>query len=307
MARHRAVALQDIDPHRINAKGRRQAVAQMHVGGGKAHGPAARIAMLDARFHRPGPAQQPRRLFGPGLLQQTADQGGGNLFVAGRRHRVKGGDAEAFHLAHIGKRRQIAGALLAEFEIMAHHRAAKCPGLPASTLSTKSCGLRCAMSPSKVSANSASTPRSASSRALVRKRRQPETFRRGRKYSCGCGSKLSTASGLRRASAWILASAIRARWPRCTPSKLPIATTAPLQAPQATSSKCRKYPHSGQSLALLGLRGARTCASDSSTSLSSTLQTQSMITARPLTSRTVAVVTTLSPIRIGSLNTMLAD
>src|ERR1700722_6103568 len=37
----------------------------------------------------------------------------------------------------------------------------------------------------------------------------------------------------------MLASAIRARWPRCTPSKLPIATTAPLR-PGGTSSKWRK-------------------------------------------------------------------
>ena len=64
MARHRAVTLQNVDPHGIDAKGRRQAVAQMHVGGGKAHGAAARIAMLDPRLHRPGMAQQARRFFG---------------------------------------------------------------------------------------------------------------------------------------------------------------------------------------------------------------------------------------------------
>ena len=77
---------------------------------------------------------------------------------------------------------------------------------------------------------------SASSRALVRKGVKRKQSGEGRKNSCGCGSKVSTASGLLRASAWTLASAIRARWPRCTPSKLPIATTAPRRA-AGTSSK----------------------------------------------------------------------
>ena len=58
MAADRLLILHDGDAHRIDAEGRREAVTQMHVGGGKAHGAAAPIAMLDPRFHRPPAAQQ---------------------------------------------------------------------------------------------------------------------------------------------------------------------------------------------------------------------------------------------------------
>ena len=53
MAAHRFLILQDGHAHGIDAERRRQAMAQMHVGGGKAHGAASRIAMLDTGFHRP--------------------------------------------------------------------------------------------------------------------------------------------------------------------------------------------------------------------------------------------------------------
>ena len=43
----------------------------------------------------------------------------------------------------------------------------------------------------------------------------------------GCGSKVSAAAGRWMARARSSAASITARWPRCTPSKLPMATTGP--------------------------------------------------------------------------------
>ena len=52
----------------------------------------------------------------------------------------------------------------------------------------------------------------------------------GPEEAAGCGSKVSAAAGRPSASARARAAAITARWPRCTPSKLPMATTAPSSA-----------------------------------------------------------------------------
>ena len=144
---------------------------------------------------------------------------------------------EAFHLAHIGKRREVAGAALAEFEIMAHHHAADAQARPAARSPRNPAALRCAMSASKGSANSASTPSSASSRALarsgVRRNRDPgdgpEIFLRMRlesQHRQRAPARLGLGLGF----------GDQGRWPRCTPSKLPIATTAPRKA-AGTSSK----------------------------------------------------------------------
>ena len=107
------------------------------------------------------------------------------------------------------------------------------------TSRTKSGAVRAAISASNGSANIASTPSSASRRALVRSGVRRMDWGDGRKNSAGCGSKASTASGASRASASAFAAVIRASWPRCTPSKLPMATTAPLSA-CGTSWKWRK-------------------------------------------------------------------
>src|SRR5262249_6238614 len=52
----------------------------------------------------------------------------------------------------------------------------------------------------------------------------------------GCGSKVSAAAGRESALARASAAAITARCPRCTPSKLPMATTAPSRAWSAGAS-----------------------------------------------------------------------
>ena len=104
MAAHLLVIVHDGDAHRIDAKGRRQAVAQMHVGGGKAHGAAAPVAMLDPRFHRPPAAQQPRGFFAAWPPSAAARMRVEEIFcVARRRHHVETGDGKAFRLAHLGK------------------------------------------------------------------------------------------------------------------------------------------------------------------------------------------------------------
>ncbi len=56
---------------------------------------------------------------------------------------------------------------------------------------------------------------------------QPELRRVGAEETAGCGSKVTAYAGLPSLRAMSMAAAITTRWPRWTPSKLPIATTAP--------------------------------------------------------------------------------
>jgi len=56
---------------------------------------------------------------------------------------------------------------------------------------------------------------------------EPELGLFGLKKLRGCGSKVTASAGRPWARPICRAAAITARWPRCTPSKLPIATTAP--------------------------------------------------------------------------------
>ena len=84
------------------------------------------------------------------------------------------------------------------------------PSPSSNTSLTKSAGALRAICVSKGSANNASTPNSASSRALTRSGVRRIESGRGRKNSCGCGSKLSTASGAPRAWACARACAISA-------------------------------------------------------------------------------------------------
>ena len=73
-------------------------------------------------------------------------------------------------------------------------------------------------------------PVAASRRSFARSSVSRNSDSPGRKKLRGCGSKVSAAAGRPSACARACAAAITARWPRCTPSKLPMATTAPLSA-----------------------------------------------------------------------------
>src|SRR3546814_13241979 len=95
---------------------RPQVVAEADVGGGKAEGAAAAVALLDPPLDLPGAAEQLGGLGRTPLAQMGADDGGGvDLAVAGH-HGVDGGDAEAVLSPHRLQQPGVAGPLVAEAE-----------------------------------------------------------------------------------------------------------------------------------------------------------------------------------------------
>ena len=102
-----------------------------------------------------------------------------------------------------------------EAEVLAHRHAGSAPSRPTSTSSTNSSALREAKSRSKGITTSSSTPRPAIRSRLMAKRREQLGQRpRGGSPPAGAG----------RRSARCRCPAITSRWPRWTPSKVPIAT-----------------------------------------------------------------------------------
>src|SRR3954464_9718033 len=85
--------------------------------------------------------------------------------------------------------------------------------------------------------NSRSTPRSSIWRALGRDGVRRKGASEGRNRLRGWGSNVRTAKGAPLAFATSAAVPITIRWPRCSPSKLPSATTAP-RASSGRSVKC---------------------------------------------------------------------
>src|SRR5215471_13432884 len=89
---------------------------------------------------------------------------------------------------------------------------------------------------SNVSTSAPLSPLAASRRSLVVSSVSRNSGTSGRRKRRGCGSKVSATAGPPRACARAVAAPITARWPRCTPSKLPIAITPPLNAATAAES-----------------------------------------------------------------------
>src|SRR5215472_14121532 len=104
------------------------------------------------------------------------------------------------------------------------------------TRATKSCAESPASAASKRSTIAPLSPVAARSRSFARSSVRRNSGSSGRKKLRGCGSKVSAAAFRPSALARASAAAITARWPRCTPSKLPMATTAPSSAWSADAS-----------------------------------------------------------------------
>ena len=92
----------------------------------------------------------------------------------------------------------------------------------------KSCAVVPARPLSKVITTAPESPVPASSRSLLASSVSRNWGVFGLKKLRGCGSKVTASAGRPWARPICRAAAITARWPRWTPSKLPIATTAPL-------------------------------------------------------------------------------
>ena len=123
-------------------------------------------------------------------------------------------------------------------------------------LSTNSSALRLASAALKVSTIAPSSPVAASSRSLATSEVRWNDGSSGLKKVRGCGSKVSTAAG--RCAAWArsIAMPITARWPRWTPSKLPMATTgrASRSRPEPSSRTTTKgWGEFGSAMGEIGL------------------------------------------------------
>ena len=86
-------------------------------------------------------------------------------------------------------------------------------------------------------ASTSSTPASAISSARASIEVSIEGACSGRSTAIGCGSKVTATTGTPRASASSRARAITARWPRWTPSKLPMVTTERPRSAGTSSSE----------------------------------------------------------------------
>ena len=104
------------------------------------------------------------------------------------------------------------------------------PRLPTRMRETKSSAEVDASAASKRMMMAPSSPVAARSRSLSRSEESWNRASCGRKKARGCGVKVSAAVLRPSWSARARAAPITARWPRCTPSKLPIATTASTSA-----------------------------------------------------------------------------
>ena len=198
------------------------------------------------------------------------------------------------------------------------------PSRPTRMRATNCSAVSAAKLASKVSTSAPFSPVAASRRSFDVSSVRRNTGSDGRNTFRGCGSNVIAIAGASSAPARARAASITARWPRCTPSKLPIAATAPLNC--ATRGELSRATTNGlvdlggvvigkdacasatlwcsaprsQPLTA-GRAGTETIASPSSTSLPSTLASHCSRTMRPLAvnSTTSTMTSTTSPIFTG--------
>ena len=104
---------------------------------------------------------------------------------------------------------------------------ARTPSRPRSRRSTKSSAGVFAISAPKRRTTSSSTPAAASRASRSAGVEMAFGARSGRRTRAGWGSKVTAAKAAPRRAASRRATASVSRWPRCTPSKLPMAATEP--------------------------------------------------------------------------------
>ena len=125
--------------------------------------------------------------------------------------------------------------------------------LPTRMRATKSSAVVAANAALNVSTTAPSRPVAARSRSLARFVGQAEQrFGRDGKSRAGAARTSAHAAGRPSSSALLRATAITAWWPRCTPSKLPMARTAPRSAPSGAVSRTTRKRFGAISLHALG-------------------------------------------------------
>ena len=164
--------------------------------------------------------------------------------------RRRGLDREAVALALLGEERRRAAPLMAEMKIEPDGRAADAEPADQDARDELLRASARRMPASKVSTSAPVRPVAASRRSFDRASVRRNTGSDGRSTLRGCGSNVTAIAGAPSAVARAIAASITARWPRCTPSKLPIAATAPLQRGQPGASSCTT--RNGSSVGRLG-------------------------------------------------------
>lgn len=214
-------AVEHIDQHGVDAEAGRVQTLDGHVGGGIAQVAAALFAADDWPVDAVPVAQHGGGVAGAAFGQGVADGGGGDLAIIAFEKRGDG-DVEAHVLPEPPQMGGGAGTALAEAEIGADDdvRQAQTVG---DDVAGKFLGREAgegSVEVELVEPFDAELGETVGARLVAH---QAKGGASGAKYSRGCGSNVSTPRG---------PSPLRARsitdwWPRCTPSKFPMATEAP--------------------------------------------------------------------------------
>ena len=163
-------------------------------------------------------------------VRRRARRGSRTTRPAGPRPRAAARSRpEAVAGALLGQKRRRAAALVPEMEIEPDGRAADAEPADQDARDELLRGRGWRSAASKVSTSAPSSPVAASSRSFDRSSVRRNTGSDGRSTLRGCGSNVTAIAGRRARAARERRASITARCPRCTPSKLPIAATAPLQ------------------------------------------------------------------------------
>ena len=214
------------DPHRIDAVLQPAILVEADIGGGVAEVAAAFLAMDHLAGDEPGAAQHGGGIRDLSLRQRHADRAGGDRpFVDIDMGLHIDLDAKPGRFADQKARR--ADPALAEMKVVADRDAADSE--PFDQIMVNEI-LRRGPGPalSKVITTAPASPVPANSRSFPASSVSRNWGVFGLKKLRGCGSKVTASAGRHVPVPSAARHAITARWPRWTPSKLPIATTIPL-------------------------------------------------------------------------------
>ena len=221
--------VEHVHQHRVDAEARRvQPLMDMLAVGTPRCARAARRPPPGPRCGASGRAWRRRRAGGPRTAR--ADRGGGDLPALALEKPAR------WSRQSPSRRRSpqhggIARAPLAKAEIRADDDMGEPQPVGEDLAAAKARGLRPASAAlNGQSRKSRSTPIFSSRLARASAPISRKGARRGRNSSRGCGSKVSTPRGAPISSPARRAISMTWRWPRCTPSKLPMAAEAPRSA-----------------------------------------------------------------------------
>ncbi len=228
-----AGTIADADAHREDPMDRAHPLTEMDVGGRITKGAAQLLAMLDMAVDHEGTAEEPRGVAEAAFGEQGTHLGRRDTLTVDQ-HRRNGMRGEAEFRAHRLQEGEVAAAPMAEAEILAHPHFA---GSHAADdhLTNEVLGghhRQGFVEAQRQQFADARGPHALGLLAHAGKTRHGFLREEGARQ----GSKVMTAGARPRASARRRTSKRIAWWPRCRPSKAPIATTLPSGARHGPST-----------------------------------------------------------------------